>query len=934
MSWTNEHDLLLRKVAGSIDVNGLKRHHKWESISRLIPGSTPDQCQARWMVLSKLPGLDHKPPSLLAQNIGDIKTLRPNGFAPTPNPPGARDPPRRTNSFTSPAVSTANLASTVNPNTASILAASRSACRPPSPRAASAGPGRTLPRALAADSFCASSRQKLQCSGSQAVLGGASSNEHLPIQLTPAVCAFQPSAAPAAALTSGRGSSRRESLAPGWTNSAASVAARGEPRDGSTPLPPNEPLKCPTTQGTPASAPASVDGVSRGVDAATSEARDNSEATCRCTNLSEMGKSGATPRTGNDAIKPSATSSQDAVKTGTTPRPSKDAGSSTIAPRPPNDAAKPTVEHAQADFGRSSADARRYLGRAPGTPSDIVIHVSDDARRISRDFSCSRKLLLSHMKYFSPYLTADRGHNEIDISVHCDIEIFEWLIEYMHRPEDPPQMEASSVLSILISAEFLQMSSLVQHCIHFLHSHLNEIIKLPLDMGCVSDQSVERLAELFDATGLEAIKDKKDKIISRLYLKKTAQMMSQEENKLHRCAFCQKPFTTAQKDWEPCPCAPELIDFHGKAITEHVVNRSWDMHKWIASLQQRSRNGARETYWRLWGLTHSLCCSACGVRFPVSELEHCAFHPSEPKFDMGENHGIYPCCGKNAVRFDSSAKRRGCQVRRHTPELRERFAANCNGGLEGAVVLELALAHADAVFIPFEGFHEDRRAAAPATNSDLAQAPACTANDSEDAEGSRADSGTATPVHDRPRSSTATCRPTRNTFGSDVDGSSSDDQSDDGADSDGTSGRSDSFDDFSDSSDDSQRDVQVKDKTGRATDSRGESRFKGACGSGLGSSPRRGMQVDALNMEDELQMRELSRALEQKRAPPKPLKEPSPSLAGPKAMYLDWRQIRHISRAGGVGVVWPRTIPLGPSKEAARERGRSVDAAGMVGART
>lgn len=59
------------------------------------------------------------------------------------------------------------------------------------------------------------------------------------------------------------------------------------------------------------------------------------------------------------------------------------------------------------------------------------------------------------------------------------------------------------------------------------HQDPPQIIKLPLDMGCVSDQSVERLAELFDATGLEAIKDKKDKIISRLYLKKTAQMMSQ-----------------------------------------------------------------------------------------------------------------------------------------------------------------------------------------------------------------------------------------------------------------------------------------------------------------------------------------------------------------------------------------------------------------------
>ena len=46
--------------------------------------------------------------------------------------------------------------------------------------------------------------------------------------------------------------------------------------------------------------------------------------------------------------------------------------------------------------------------------------------------------------------------------------------------------------------------------------------------------------------------------------------MAQEENTLYRCAFCQKLFTAAQRDWECCCKAPSLIDFHGKAISEHV----------------------------------------------------------------------------------------------------------------------------------------------------------------------------------------------------------------------------------------------------------------------------------------------------------------------------------------------------------------------------
>ena len=41
-----------------------------------------------------------------------------------------------------------------------------------------------------------------------------------------------------------------------------------------------------------------------------------------------------------------------------------------------------------------------------------------------------------------------------------------------------------------------------------------------------------------------------------------------------------------------------MIDFHGNAISEHVPNRSWDMHKWIASLR-RSKTAPRELFWRV-----------------------------------------------------------------------------------------------------------------------------------------------------------------------------------------------------------------------------------------------------------------------------------------------------------------------------------------------
>lgn len=59
----------------------------------------------------------------------------------------------------------------------------------------------------------------------------------------------------------------------------------------------------------------------------------------------------------------------------------------------------------------------------------IIIHVCDEARQINRDFACDRSVLLEEMKYFQSYLGGDSGSfDDIDISVHCDVHIFEWWV--------------------------------------------------------------------------------------------------------------------------------------------------------------------------------------------------------------------------------------------------------------------------------------------------------------------------------------------------------------------------------------------------------------------------------------------------------------------------------------------------------------------------
>ena len=45
------------------------------------------------------------------------------------------------------------------------------------------------------------------------------------------------------------------------------------------------------------------------------------------------------------------------------------------------------------------------------------------------------RLLLDHMKYFEPHLDGVTSADDVDISVHCDVNVFAWLVEYMqdHR---------------------------------------------------------------------------------------------------------------------------------------------------------------------------------------------------------------------------------------------------------------------------------------------------------------------------------------------------------------------------------------------------------------------------------------------------------------------------------------------------------------------
>lgn len=90
-----------------------------------------------------------------------------------------------------------------------------------------------------------------------------------------------------------------------------------------------------------------------------------------------------------------------------------------------------------------------------GIPN-IVVHVYDEAKKgkladyfftnislpsilfpnivAKKDFTCPRDLIVEEMRYFADYLSTDvHIYDDVDISVHCDIGIFDWLMQYAKR---------------------------------------------------------------------------------------------------------------------------------------------------------------------------------------------------------------------------------------------------------------------------------------------------------------------------------------------------------------------------------------------------------------------------------------------------------------------------------------------------------------------
>ncbi|XP_049591795.1 SANT and BTB domain regulator of class switch recombination isoform X2 [Syngnathus scovelli] len=313
---------------------------------------------------------------------------------------------------------------------------------------------------------------------------------------------------------------------------------------------------------------------------------------------------------------------------------------------------------------------------------NMVIHVCDETKNLKQDFTCPRDLLVKEMRYFAEYLSVDSQRwEEVDISVHCDVQIFDWLMKYVRRnsSKDKPRLEPSNVISILISSEFLKMDTLVEECVQFCHKHMSAIVATPCNMNCINSNLVSRIAELFNHNEADDIRDKKDKFKSKLFQKKIELLFDpnyknrdspRNASTLYRCGLCLKMVT---KDTQKkTSCVPEKIniDAHGEIVYAHSKQKNWDANEYISSLYDELKSWVL-VYWRIWGTINCLICSRCQQEFVCAELTHCRYHPESVRYlstgvDKSCNGlGVYPCCNQTVLRFDPSGMPKGCRVRDH-----------------------------------------------------------------------------------------------------------------------------------------------------------------------------------------------------------------------------------------------------------------------------
>jgi hypothetical protein len=73
--------------------------------------------------------------------------------------------------------------------------------------------------------------------------------------------------------------------------------------------------------------------------------------------------------------------------------------------------------------------------------------------------------------------------------------------------------------------------------------NIEEISKIQVDMSCINSVIIREMAKSINLDRLDILKERKDKLVSRLFMKKLELLLEKDKNYLHKCAYCMRLFT-------------------------------------------------------------------------------------------------------------------------------------------------------------------------------------------------------------------------------------------------------------------------------------------------------------------------------------------------------------------------------------------------------
>jgi hypothetical protein len=69
-----------------------------------------------------------------------------------------------------------------------------------------------------------------------------------------------------------------------------------------------------------------------------------------------------------------------------------------------------------------------------------------------------------------------KGIDDLEITVHCQIHIFKWLMDYINKDSIAFKLDLKNINPILISSDYLDMPKLTDICVDFIVENIKSLL--------------------------------------------------------------------------------------------------------------------------------------------------------------------------------------------------------------------------------------------------------------------------------------------------------------------------------------------------------------------------------------------------------------------------------------------------------------------------